>query len=379
MPTWAAAVFKDNYPVRWLGRQAVVTLPEHIDVSNAGLIREELLSVINRGAAALIADMTATLSCDHAGVDAVVRAYQRALVSGTQLRLVVTAQIVQRVLGINGLDRLISIYPSLEAAVAAGVPAAVVPLGPQPAEGEAGRQAPARHATPAGRRQQRAAGPRKQPGAPAITANVLRTLVDALADGVALADDEGVLTLANRPLEDMFGYGAAELIGQPVESLIPAGLRAVHRGHRAAYARAPYSRPMGAGARLVGLHKDGATFPVEISLSPVPTPTGQLTLAVIRNGAQTRRQEDLAGIARAAAAAGQGPGGPELLDTVANDLLQIGLSLRASTDLPGDVARQQVSAAAQRLDDTIRGIRGGASATGGQDRLPHRPPPPGAP
>ena len=76
-------------------------------------------SVINRGAAALIADMTATLSCDHAGADAVVRAYQRAVVNGTQLRLVVTAPIVQRVLGVNGLDRLIPIYPCLEAAIAA--------------------------------------------------------------------------------------------------------------------------------------------------------------------------------------------------------------------------------------------------------------------
>ena len=47
----------DTYPVRWTGRQAVVALPEHIDVSNAGEIREELLWVINRGAAALIADM----------------------------------------------------------------------------------------------------------------------------------------------------------------------------------------------------------------------------------------------------------------------------------------------------------------------------------
>jgi anti-anti-sigma regulatory factor len=85
-----AVVAKDSYPVRWVGRQAVVTLPEHIDVSNAGQILDELLSVISRGTATLIADMTATLSCDHAGADAVVRACQRALADGTQLRLVVT-------------------------------------------------------------------------------------------------------------------------------------------------------------------------------------------------------------------------------------------------------------------------------------------------
>ena len=110
--------------MEWAGQQAVVTLPEHIDVSNAGQIREELLSIINRGATALIVDMTATVSCDHAGANAVARAYQRAAAHGTQLRLVVTAGIVRRVLSVNGLDRLIPIYPSLEAAVAAGVPTA---------------------------------------------------------------------------------------------------------------------------------------------------------------------------------------------------------------------------------------------------------------
>ena len=111
---------EDAYPVEWTGRQAAVTLPEHVDVSNADQIREELLSVINRGAAALIVDMAATVSCDHAGAEAVARAYRRAIASGTQLRLVLTAHIVRRVLGVNGLDRLIPMYPSLEAAVAAG-------------------------------------------------------------------------------------------------------------------------------------------------------------------------------------------------------------------------------------------------------------------
>jgi len=109
--------------------------------------------------------------------------------------------------------------------------------------------------------------------------------------------------LANQRLADMFGYEPTELIGHPVEAQMPARLRAAHRSHRAAYLQAPQARPMGAGARLVGLRKDGATFPVEISLSPVPAATGYLTLAVIRDGAETRRHEDLADIAEAAAAA----------------------------------------------------------------------------
>ena len=59
-------MLEDIYPVRRAGKQAVVTLPEDIDLSNAGQIREQLLTVINRGAAVLIADMTATISCDYA-------------------------------------------------------------------------------------------------------------------------------------------------------------------------------------------------------------------------------------------------------------------------------------------------------------------------
>jgi anti-sigma B factor antagonist len=115
---------EDLYPVEWAGTQAVVTLPEHIGISNAGQVREELLSVINRGATTLIADMTATVSCDHAGAEAMIRARQRAAASGTELRLVVTAQIVARVLSLVGLDRTVSVYPSLDAATAARLPAA---------------------------------------------------------------------------------------------------------------------------------------------------------------------------------------------------------------------------------------------------------------
>ena len=113
---------EDIDPVQWAGQQAVVALPVHMDASNAGQIREELLSVINGGATALIADMTATTSCDHAGVDAVVRAFQRAVICGTELRLVLTAEHVSCVLSLSGLDHLVPIYPSLEAATAASPP-----------------------------------------------------------------------------------------------------------------------------------------------------------------------------------------------------------------------------------------------------------------
>ena len=129
-------MLRDVNPVQWSDRQAVVTLPEHIDVSNAGQIREELLSVINRGATALIADMTATTSCDHAGADAVVRAFQRAVICGTELRLVITSQHLSRVFSLTGLDHLVPIYPSLEAATAAGPPAEVLAVVAGPGLGD---------------------------------------------------------------------------------------------------------------------------------------------------------------------------------------------------------------------------------------------------
>ena len=322
-------MLSDIYPVQWTGRQAVITLPEHIDVSNAGPIREELLSVINRGAEALIADLTATISCDHVGADALVRAHQRAVISGTELRIAVTAQVVRQMLSLNGLDRLVPIYPSLEAATAARAPAAVIPVA--------------------------ATTPRRS--AADITPAVVGKLIDALLDGVALTDGDGTLALANLRLEEMFGYEHAELIGRPVESLMPADLQAAHRGHRAAYAQAPRARPMGSGARLVALRKDGTTFPAEISLSPVATATGTFTLAVVRDVTQARRLADLADLARAAVAARQAHNGQELLESITTSLYNVGLSLQAAADLPHDEASNSIAEALRHLDGTIREIR----------------------
>jgi anti-anti-sigma factor len=125
-------VVEDSCAVRWDSGQVVVTLPEHIGASNAGQVRDTLLSVIDLGAATVIADLTATVSCDHAGADAVVRAWQRTVSSGAELRLVVTAESVSRVLGLRGLDRQVSVYPSLAAAGAARLPTAAVPAAASP-------------------------------------------------------------------------------------------------------------------------------------------------------------------------------------------------------------------------------------------------------
>ena len=369
-PAGAAAVLDDIYPVRWAGKQAVVTLPEDIGLSNVGQIREQLLTVINRGAAVLIADMTATISCDYAGAEALIRAYRRAVMSGTDLRLAVTAQIVRRVLSCSGLDRLVSIYPSLEAAQAVRAPAEVLGLVPRPASVRADDQALPRCSTPTGS-QLPAAWPSDRNRA-AVTSAEARSLVDALQDGVTLVDGDGALVLASRRLEEMFGYEHGELLGQTVERLIPADLQAAHRSHRATYAVAPRTRPM--ADRLVGLRKDATTFPVEISLSPVTTAAGRLAFAVIRDVTAARQLEDLIALARSAVTVQQAHRGRELLDTITTRLFQLGLNLQAAIDLPADMVRQRIEEALEHLDDTIREIRDTAFTT--PDQTPPRPSPP---
>jgi anti-sigma B factor antagonist len=111
----------ERYPLLWIGQVAVVTLPVEIDITNAGQVREELLSVINEGAVRLIVDLSTTTFCDSAGVGALARTFRRASASGSGMRLVVGTLSVQRVLAITGIDRLLDIYPNVPAALA-GLP-----------------------------------------------------------------------------------------------------------------------------------------------------------------------------------------------------------------------------------------------------------------
>jgi anti-anti-sigma factor len=356
-----AAVPDGPYPVRWAGQQAVVTLPEHVGALNSGQIREQLVDLIDRGAAVVVADMTETASCGPGGADALLDACQRAAVGGGQLRVAVTAPVVRRVLEASGLGRLVPVYPSVQAAVAAGMPG-VIPLAPRPGKEEV--ESPVL--------------PRRRGRAARVTPAVLWALVDALGDGVILADADGVIVLANRRAGDMYGYAPGELIGQPVESLVPDGLRAAHVSQRAGYAQHPTARAMAARARLAGRRKDGSTFPVRVSLSPVPTATGRLILAVIRDVTEDLPRADLGDLARAAAAAGQARRARELLDRVASGLLHVGLSLQAAIELPHDAAVQQIADALHRLDDTIREIGDHIFAGRNHDEPPPSGPPNGA-
>jgi anti-anti-sigma factor len=328
-------------PAAWADQRAVVAFPEHVDVSNAAQIREQLLAAFDRGAAVVIADMSATVRCDHAGIDAVARAYQQAAVRRADLRLVATVPAVRRLLAAESLDRLVPVYSSVEAAVAAGEPAALDPLG-DPASSPVAPPSSAR--------------PRAGSGPVSLNEAALRQLIDALADGIVLADEDGRIVLANRRAAEMFGYSHGELAGQLVESLIPAGLRHVHRLDRATYALKPVARPMADRARLVGLRKDGTTIPVTITLSPVPTASEHFVLAVVRDAAQEHWQDDLTDLVRAGLAE-QAHHAEELLDEVVRSLYHVGLSIDTAAGQPAEMARERISEALQRLDNTIREIR----------------------
>jgi anti-anti-sigma factor len=319
----------DPFAVEWAGRQAVVAFPGHVGISNVDQLRDRLLAVINRGAAVLIADMTVTASCDHAGVEAIARACQRASISGTRVRLVVTAPAVRRVLTIEGLDRLVPIYPTLEAATAAGREP-----GWSHRNEAAVSAATARSVTPA----------------------VLWQLLDALGDGLVLVAHDGTIVLVNRRCAEMLGYRREELTGLPVDSLVPPEVRAAHQGYRAGYHKEPEPRPMAERMRLVARGKDGATLPVEITLSPVPTASVTFVLAVIRDATEPARRNDLLDLAQGAVA-DQPQVTRDLLDRVVNRLLHVGLSVQAASGLPGDVARERLAEALDQLDDTIQEIR----------------------
>ena len=108
--------------MRWLDRHALVTMPESIDQPAAAAAGEQLLTIIDGDALVLILDMTRTTACDHAGGGMLARVYQRAVVRGTELRLVATDEKVRRVLTLTGVDRLVPLYASVGAALAATAP-----------------------------------------------------------------------------------------------------------------------------------------------------------------------------------------------------------------------------------------------------------------
>ena len=278
----------DQFPVEWTGRQAIVAFPEHVDISN--------VDQFPRSSAVRHQPWTCGADRRHDRY-ALVRSrrggwHRTGLPAGCGQRNAIQA------------GRRRSRHQARARHRRAGSPGPHLSLaggsncGRKPTEGILGPPA-----IPPPQPDVRLPRSTADSTAPTgITPAVLWQLIDALGDGLALTGEDGTIALVNRRCAELFGYQREELIGLPVDSLVPSDVRTAHQGYRVRYTRAPDLVRWGSGFGLAGLRKDGATFPVEISLSPVPTTTEKFVLAVIRDATETQWRDDLANLARGAVA-----------------------------------------------------------------------------
>ena len=110
---------------------------------------------------------------------------------------------------------------------------------------------------------------------------IYQLALEAAPSGIMVVGDWGDIQYVNQTLADMFEYPVKDLLGKPVEILVPEQFAVAHRRHVEKYARSPESRSMGIGRDLEGISKDGRRFPVEIGLRPVQTNSGRFVVATV--------------------------------------------------------------------------------------------------
>jgi PAS domain S-box-containing protein len=172
--------------------------------------------------------------------------------------------------------------------------------------------------------------------------DVEAALLLASPDAVLVVDLSGRIESATPAVESLFGWSPAELVGQPIEVLVPEESRDLHRRHRTAYAAHPAARAMGSALELRGRRRDGTTFPVDVSLAPVVLAGTPKVGAFVRDASERRRGEELL----------------RYVNEISRQLLA-GRSTAATLGLTARRARQLVEAAAAWIavpagDDTLR-------------------------
>ena len=123
--------------------------------------------------------------------------------------------------------------------------------------------------------------------------NLQRAVVEAAPNAIVMIGGDGKIALVNAQAEKLFGYSRRELVGEPVERLVPERYRSGHSTHRGGFMTSPSSRAMGAGRDLYGLRRDGSEVPIEIGLSPVETPEHSYVLASIIDITERQRTDEL--------------------------------------------------------------------------------------
>lgn len=198
--------------------------------------------------------------------------------------------------------------------------------------------------------------------APLIDATLLWMILDRTPDGVLVADRNGVILCVNEPLCELFGYQKSDLIGMPVETLIPEDARQSHRRNVDEFGKAPRPRPMGReDLDIEGRRADGSQFPVDIQLTPVPD--SEFVVASVRDVTELRHltaERALRNIDLAHARA-ENDRLRLSLDFVVQRLFALGMSIAASATNEASL-KERMSAASDGIDEIIEGvqrIRGG--------------------
>lgn len=192
-----------------------------------------------------------------------------------------------------------------------------------------------------------------------------RAVFEAAPDGIILVGSDGAIRDVNPCALRMFGYERGELMGRPVEMLVPRAQQRGHVEHRRRYMDSPRARPMGVGLELRGLRRDGSEFPVEISLSPVPAIEGGYVLSIVRDLSERRALQAFGAGALRAAEQERQRIARELHDDTAQRLagLMIMLKVAGRTVDPQereerlDRVREEIGAAADAVRRIARGLR----------------------
>jgi PAS domain S-box-containing protein len=185
----------------------------------------------------------------------------------------------------------------------------------------------------------------------------------AATEGLIVVDLKGQIAEANPVAERLFGYSGAELVGQPIDLLLPVELRELHAQHVQDYLRAPRTRPMGRGLSLAGRRKDGTEFPVEIGLTYARgTPRGDLVIASITEiterlalESEARRAETLISLGTLAAGIAHDLNGPlQVIRSLSELVLEV-LGRTPNSEVTQDVAaiHRQAQRAGQIVEEFL--------------------------